>query len=88
MRLRVGENDGRGVIARAETGLASARCVKFDIASDMETEVVRVRPSTLEMLKRELWRCVGTWLVEAVAVSTVVVAVGSDGGAGAWNETR
>jgi hypothetical protein len=30
----------------------------------------------------------GVCVVEAVAVSTVVVAVGSDGGAGAWNDTR
>jgi len=58
------------------------------MASETDMDVVRVRPKTPEMLKRELWRCDGLCEVDAVAVSTVVVAVGSEGGWGAWNETR
>jgi hypothetical protein len=56
VRLRVGENELRGVDTRVATGLASARWVKFDTASDMDMDGVRVSPRTPEMLKRELWR--------------------------------
>lgn len=88
VRIRGGDSAPRPVGPvgdRGLTGLASARCVKLDMASETDTEVVRDRPRTPEMEKRLLervWWCVCA-PVDAVAVSTVVPKMGSDGGAGA-----